>query len=220
MVTKSKRKCVNFVISKYMKFFAFLFVLCGFAVLVRAQSPLPHPKLSKNDTIKTYLTEYQGELIPWTVTQEVKIVDVRIFKTEADRQAYYRLRYNVLKVLPYARFANDRYQQLQRDLALTGDKKKQKELVNACETQIKDLFNREVKNLTISQGEILIKLISRETGNTTFDLAKDLKGGLHAFMYQSVARLFGHNLKEQYDPATERDIETILHQAGYTSYLY
>ncbi|WDF56865.1 DUF4294 domain-containing protein [Mucilaginibacter sp. KACC 22063] len=203
-----------------MKFLPLLIGFCLLACAVSAQNPLPHPKVGKNDTVKTYLTEYEGELIPWIVTPEVEIRDVRIFKSEADRQAYYRLKYNVMKVLPYARFASQRYQKLQRDLALTGDKKKQKELVKACETEIKDLFNREIKNLTINQGEVLIKLISRETGTTTFDLAKDLKGGLHAFMYQSVARIFGHNLKEEYDITTERDIETILHQAGYTSYLY
>jgi hypothetical protein len=67
---------------------------------------------------------------------------------------------------------------------------------------------------------VLIKLVSRETGTTSFAMAKDLKGGFHAFMFQSVARIFGHNLKEQYDATTERDIETILHQAGYTAYLY
>ncbi|MCJ8210111.1 DUF4294 domain-containing protein [Mucilaginibacter sp. RS28] len=203
-----------------MKFFTFLLFLSGLTLAVQAQSSLPRPKLGKNDTIKTYLTEYQGELIPWIVTPEVQIVDTRIFKSDADRMAYMRLKYNVMKVLPYARFAAQRYQQLQRDLALTGDKHKQKELINACETQIKDLFNREIKNLTISQGEVLIKLISRETGNTTFSLAKDLKGGFHAFMYQSVARIFGHNLKENYDAATEHDIEAILHQAGYTASLY
>jgi hypothetical protein len=203
-----------------MKFFTFLLLLCGFAGLANAQVDLPHPKTGKNDTIKTYMTVLDGELVPWVVTPEVKIVDTRIFTSEADRQAFYRLRYNVIKVLPYAKFASQRYAQLQRDLATTSDKSKQKEMINACEAQIKELFNREIKNLTITQGEVLIKLVSRETGTTSFAMAKDLKGGFHAFMFQSVARIFGHNLKEQYDPTTERDIETILHEAGYTSSLY
>jgi hypothetical protein len=203
-----------------MKIFTFLVLLCGFAGIANAQTDLPRPKVGKNDTIKTYMTVLDGELVPWVVTPEVKIVDTRIFTSEADRQAFYRLRYNVIKVLPYAKFASQRYGQLQRDLATTSDKSKQKEMINACETQIKELFNREIKNLTITQGEVLIKLVSRETGTTSFAMAKDLKGGFHAFMFQSVARIFGHNLKEQYDPTTERDIETILHEAGYTSSLY
>jgi hypothetical protein len=72
-----------------------------------------------------------------------------------------------------------------------------------------------VENLTISQGEVLIKLIDRQTGNTSYELVKQLKGGLNAFMMQSIARLFGHNLKETYDPDEDRDIETILHKYGY-----
>jgi hypothetical protein len=201
-----------------MKFIGFLGLFCCLSAFAAAQSSLPRPKLGKNDTIQVYLTEYDGELIPWTVTKEVKIVDTRIFKSEKDRQDYNRLRYNVYKVLPYMRFASARYQQLQRDLATTGDKKKQKEMINACEAQIKDLFNKELKNLTITQGEILIKLVNRETGNTSYDMLKEMKGGLNAFMFQSIARIFGHNLKETYDPEQERDIESILKSAGYISY--
>jgi hypothetical protein len=201
-----------------MKFIGFVLVFCCFATIALSQSALPKPKLGKNDTIRTYLTEYQGELIPWTVVPEIKITDTRIFKSEKDRQDYNRLRYNVYKVLPYMRFASTRYQQLQRDLATTGDKSKQKEMIKACETQIKDLFNREIKNLTITQGEILIKLVNRETGNTSYEMLKEMKGGLNAFMFQSIARIFGHNLKETYDPEQERDIESILQSAGYISY--
>jgi hypothetical protein len=200
-----------------MKFLPVLLFLCFAVGLSKAQTTLQRPILGKNDTIKTYLTELDGQLVPWIVTKDIYIRDSRIFKSDEDRQAYLRLKYNVLKVYPYARFAAQRYQQLQRDLALTADKHKQKELIDACENQIKDLFNREVKNLTISQGEVLIKLISRETGNTSYSLAKELKGGFHAFMFQSIARVFGHNLKESNDPEQDRDIETILQQAGYYS---
>ncbi|HEX8024454.1 DUF4294 domain-containing protein, partial [Mucilaginibacter sp.] len=104
------------------------------------------------------------------------------------------------------------------DLAVTADRKKQKELVSTCEGEIKNLFNKEIKNLTISQGEVLIKLIDRETGQTSFAMVKELKGGFKAFMFQSVASIFGHNLKETYDPEEQKDIEAILNQAGYNSY--
>jgi hypothetical protein len=201
-----------------MKFIGFVCVLCCALGIVKAQTPKPAPlQLGKNDTVKTYVTTYNGQLIPWIVTDEVVIRDNRIFKSQADRDAYNRLVYNVNKVLPYARFAGERYRQLQRDLALTADKHKQKELINACNNQIKDLFKREIENLTISQGEVLIKLIDRETGNTSYDLVVQLKGGLNAFMLQSVARIFGHNLKETYDPDEDRDIEAILQKSGYDS---
>jgi hypothetical protein len=201
-----------------MKFIGFLLLFCCSAILVSAQNAIPdQPKTGKNDTIRTYETVVDGELMPMIVTEEVKIVDVRIFKTEADREAYLRLKYNIYKVLPYAKYAAERYQKLQRDLATTGDKRRQKRMVDTCENQIKDLFKREVENLTISQGEILIKLIDRQTGNTSYEMVKELKGGLKAFMFQSLARIFGHNLKETYDPNEERDMEAILQQAGFYS---
>ncbi|MDB5152885.1 MAG: hypothetical protein JWR54_1636 [Mucilaginibacter sp.] len=202
-----------------MKFIGFLLLFsCGLGA-VNAQERQASPLvMGKNDTIKTYLTNIDGELVPMIVTSEIRIVDVRIFKSKADRDAYNRLRYNVYKVLPYAKFAAERYEKLQRNLATTSDKKKQKLMVDTCENQIKDLFKREIENLTISQGEVLIKLIDRQTGTTSFEMVKELKGGLKAFMFQSVARFFGHNLKETYDPNEERDIEAILQQAGYYSY--
>lgn len=202
-----------------MKFIGLLLLLCCSVVLVKAQEKLPEPlKTGKNDTIRCYLTNVDGTLMPMVIGPEVKIQDVRIFKTQADRDAYRRLRYNIYKVMPYAKYAAERYQQLQRSLATTTDKKTQKRMVDTCETQIKDLFKKEVENLTISQGEILIKLIDRQTGNTSYEMVKELKGGLKAFMFQSLARVFGHNLKENYDPNEEHDMEAILQEAGFYAY--
>ncbi|MFD0748768.1 DUF4294 domain-containing protein [Mucilaginibacter calamicampi] len=203
-----------------MKFIGLIIVCCCVAGVVKAQEAARYPVLGKNDTIRTYSVEYEGERIPWMVAPEVQITDVRIFRTQADRDAYRRLKYNVYKVIPYARFAGQRYRQLERDLALTGDKRKQKALVKSCETQIKDMFNKEIENLTVTQGEILIKLIDRETDNTTYALVKELKGGFNAFLLQSAARIFGHNLKQEYDREEQHDIEYILQQAGYDSYIY
>jgi hypothetical protein len=201
-----------------MKFIGLSLLFCCLMGAASAQTKPPAPLiLGKNDTIRTYLTIDSGRLTPWIVLNEVKIEEKRIFKSQADLDAYRRLRYNVLKVLPYAKFAGQRYRQLQRDLALTGDKHKQKELINACETEIKGVFNKDIKDMTISQGEVLIKLIDRETGYTSYALVHELKGGFKAFLLQSAARIFGHNLKEEYDPAEQKDIEAILNQAGYVS---
>jgi hypothetical protein len=202
-----------------MKLFGLLIVFCCLMGTVKAQEQHPAlPALSKNDTIKTYVTLLNGEMVPWIVMSDVIIRDTRIFKTDADRRAFNLLRYNVRKVIPYAHFAGDRYRQLQRDLALTGDKGKQKELITACNTQIKEMFKKEIVNLTITQGEILIKLINRETDITTYEVVKELKGGFTAFSLQIAAKIFGHNLKETYDRNEQRDIEGILQEAGYDSY--
>ena len=203
-----------------MKFIGLILLYCCCTLgVANAQEFKPLPvQHGKNDTIRTLVAVVDGITVPWIIGEEVYIVDTRIFKSDRDRQAFNRLRYNVLKVIPYAHYAGSRYRQLQRDLALTGDKKKQKLLVKACEQQIKDMFTKEVKNLSISQGEVLIKLIDREIGTTSYDLVKELKGGFSAFVLQSAARLFGHNLKETYDRDEQRDIESILQKAGYDSY--
>jgi hypothetical protein len=173
------------------------------------------PVLGKNDTIRVAGTNVDGEMIPWIPLREVEIYGTRIFRSNADRVAYNRLRYNVMKVMPYALYAKRRYEQLERDLAVTPDKKTQKKLVKQCDKEIKDMFNREIKELTITQGQILTKLIDRELGRTTYEIVKETKGGVTAFLYQSVARVVGHNLKSTYDPAEERDIESIIVSSGY-----
>ncbi|MGB4400914.1 MAG: DUF4294 domain-containing protein [Daejeonella sp.] len=170
------------------------------------------------DTIRVAVTNVDDELIPWIGLPEIIIVDTRIFKTPLEKAKFNRLRYNVLKVMPYAMFARQRYAILQTDLAKAKNKRDQRILVKAFEGEIKTMFEREIKNLTITQGGILIKLIDRETGNSSYDLVKEMKGGITAFFYQSVARIFGNNLKNKYDPQEDRDIEAIIQSSGYYMY--
>lgn len=199
--------------SKALFLFCFLFLLTAFA---KAQNL--YVNAGTKDTIRVSAINVEGEMMPWIVLNEILVKDYRRFKSKEDYDKFRRLRYNVIKVLPYARFAGQRYRQLERDLATTDNKKKQKALVKSCDKEIKEMFNKEVKNLTISQGEILIKLVDRETGNSSYDLVRDLKGGMSAFLMQSVARVFGHNLKNKYDVDQERDIESIIRATGYYSY--
>ncbi len=173
------------------------------------------PVLGKNDTIRVAGTNDNGEMIPWIPLNEVVIYGYRIFKTPADQVAFNRLKYNVMKVMPYALYAKRRYEQLEQEVASTEDKKEQKKFVKQCDKEIKDMFNREIKELTITQGQILTKLIDRELGRTTYDIVKETKGGITAFLYQSVARVIGHNLKSTYDPQQDRDIESIIVSSGF-----
>lgn len=165
-------------------------------------------------------TVIDGEHMPWMVIPEVEIVRKRVFKSPEDKARYMRLRYNVMKVLPYAKYAQRRYQQLYRDLAVTGNKREQRKLVKDCEREIKDMFNREVKNMTVSQGAILIKLIDRQTGNSSYEVVRELRGGITAFFYQSIARVFGHNLKNEYDVEEDFEIENIIRSLERPAYPY
>ena len=201
-----------------MKIFSLTFFLCVLFTVAFAQERNPGMVTGKNDTIEVYATrDFDGKWIPWIPLVDVVIKGERTFRTPEARFQYDRLKYNVLKVLPYAMYARNRYAKLNQDLALTSNKKEQRKLVRACDKEIKDMFNTKIKNMTISQGEILIKLIDRETGKSTYDLVRELKGGVTAFVYQSVARVSGHNLKHQYNAQEERDIEAIIQAAGYNN---
>jgi hypothetical protein len=200
----------------YRLFILSIVIITGASAKAQVSSvPVKMPVMGKNDTIRVASTNENGEMIPWIPLDEVVIYGYRIFKSPADRVAYNRLRYNVMKVMPYALFAKRRYEQLERDLALTAEKKEQKKLVKQCDKEIKDMFNREIKELTITQGQILTKLIDRELGRTTYDIIKETKGGVTAFVYQSVARVVGHNLKSTYSPQEDRDIESIIVSSGF-----
>ena len=194
-----------------------LFIVMIFGVSLKAQeNNVPvFPKLGKTDTIRVASTNDNGIMIPWMQLNEVSIYAARIWKSPQEQAAYNRLRYNVLKVMPYALFAKRRYEQLERDLLTAPEKKDQKSLVKQCDKEIKDMFNREIKDLTITQGQILTKLIDREVGRTTYDIVKQTKGGFAAFSYQIVARVVGHNLKSTYDKNEDRDIESIIRSSGF-----
>jgi len=170
--------------------------------------------------VRALTTVVEGERMPWFLIPEVEVTRKRVFRSPEDKARYLRLRYNVMKVLPYARYAQRRYQQLYQELALTHSKREQKRLVKDCEKEIKDMFNREIKNLTISQGAILIKLIDRETGRSSYEVVKELRGSFAAFFYQSIARVFGHNLKNTFDPEEDFEIENIIRGLERSSYGY
>ena len=124
-----------------------------------------------------------------------------------------RMIVNVKTVLPYARLAKTTLHQIESALDTMKNEKDKKAYVKKLETDLKARFSDELKNLNVDQGRILIKLIDRETGNTTYALVKELRGGLSAFLWQSVARLFGNNLKTKYDSLGEdKAIENVIRQ--------
>ncbi|WP_257214016.1 DUF4294 domain-containing protein [Sphingobacterium sp. 1.A.5] len=192
-----------------------VFVMFVLPLSIQAQTLIkPQYGPGEPEVVEHYATTTldNGEVVPWFPIEEVVVYARRTFKTEDDRQKYLRLRRNVIRVLPYAIYAQKRYEQLDRDLAMTNSRREEKRLIKECEQEIKDKITSEVKNLSVSQGKILIKLIERQTGNTSYELVKDMKGGISAFVYQGVAKIFGHNLKSTYDPTEDYEIENIIRE--------
>lgn len=111
-----------------------------------------------------------------------------------------RLKKKVVKVYPYAYAAGQIMRDVESELEAIEDEREKKAFLKAAEKKLKTQFEGELRALTVSEGVILIKLIDRETGDCSYELIQELKGNFNAFMWQSVARLFGHNLKDEYDP--------------------
>lgn len=128
------------------------------------------------------------------------------------REAYNRLRYNIYKVYPYAIVAAEVLKDVDVNLAkYENDKKKRKEYLKTVEKELNKRFKGELENMTITQGQLLVKLINRQTGKNCYGIIKELKGGFSAVVWQSVALLFNNSLKREYDPYDrDKEIENIV----------
>ncbi len=118
-----------------------------------------------------------------------------------DMRQYYRLVYNFNKVYPYALMAKDLSSQVDDYIAGNNMRRKQKDkYISQMEKELMRNLKTPIKKMSISQGKLLIRLIDREVGRSSYKLIKDYKSGFSAGFWQGVARLFGHNLKDRYDP--------------------
>jgi hypothetical protein len=99
--------------------------------------------------------------------------------------------------------AGAKYDTVAARLASLKTEKEQRQYIKQVEQEIVDEYEDDLKKLTITQGRILLKLIDRETGETSYELLKELKGSFNAFFWQTLARIFGHNLKSEFDPEGE-----------------
>jgi len=166
----------------------------------------------------------EGDSIPqYGITlKEVVVFQPLRFKTREELKRYILLRRRVFRVYPYAKLAADRLTVLNDRLNEIESKRGRKKYLKRLEKFIYEEFEEELKNLSKSQGRILIKLVHRQTGSTTFDLVKELRTGWKAFVYQTTASLFRLSLKDQYNPEEVLEdylIEDILQRAFADQYL-
>ena len=166
----------------------------------------------------------EGDSIPqYGITlKEVVVFQPLRFKTREELKRYILLRRRVFRVYPYAKLAADRLTVLNDRLNEIESKRGRKKYLKRLEKFIYEEFEEELKKLSKSQGRILIKLVHRQTGSTTFDLVKELRTGWKAFVYQTTASLFSLSLKDQYNPEEVLEdylIEDILQRAFTDQYL-
>lgn len=138
------------------------------------------------------------------------------FSSYDDKLRYYILRRKTEKVYPYAKLAAERLVELNDSLADIKNTRKRRKYTKKVQKYIEEEFSEELKKLTRTEGQILVKLIYRQTGTTAFDLVKDLRNGWRAFWYNTTAKFFKISIKEEFHPdVIEEDylIEDILQRA-------
>jgi hypothetical protein len=144
---------------------------------------------------------------------EVYILPKLKFTSSESRRQYLILQRKTIKVYPYAKLAADRLDSLKNRMGSIKSKRKQKKYTRMVQKYLEEEFTEKLKKFTITEGQILIKLIHRQTGETAFDLVKDLRSGWRAFWYNNTARIFNMSLKLPFDPQNSEEdylIEDIL----------
>jgi len=197
----------------------YIFFIC-YSVGIYAQED----RLKPRDTLKVDTTGYvqyyiiEGDTIPHDAIdlEEVVILGRLKFKDKLSRRKYLILRRKTRKVYPYAKLAADRLKTLSDRLENITSKRDKKKYIKILQRYMEDEFTQELKKLTRTEGQILVKLIHRQTAKTMYELVKEYRSGLRAFSYNVTASFFNISLKEKYDPINvEEDywIEDILQRS-------
>lgn len=181
-----------------MKKFLYILILCITPLFSNAQDTIA---TAGNNVL--YGIVVDGDTLLVSTIKEVVILPMHTFTKKRDLRRYKRLVRNVKKVYPYAKLAGDKYKEVEVALLGMESQKQQKKYMKQVEEEVKEEFEGDLKKLTISQGRILIKLIDREIGETSYELLKEFRGNFSAFFWQALARLFGHNLKSSFDAEGE-----------------
>jgi len=162
------------------------------------------------DTIRMELGGYpvyavvqDGDTIYMSNIEEAVIQPRKRAAAKRDLRQYRRLIYNVKKVYPFAKLAGDKFGEVTAHLQTLKTGKEQREYIRQIEEDILKQYEEDLKNLTVTQGRILIKLIDRETNKTSYEVVKDLRGSFQAAFWQAIARIFGSNLKTEFDAEGE-----------------
>lgn len=156
----------------------------------------------EQDTIKHeyYIVEGDSIHVDAIGLAEVMIFHKLKFKDNEERIKYLILKRKTIKVYPYAKLASERLVELNDRLKEIKGKRQKKRYTRIVQRYLEDEFEAELKKLTRTEGQILIKLIHRQTGKTSFQLIKELRSGWNAFWYNNTAGLFKLSLKEEFDP--------------------
>jgi hypothetical protein len=189
------------------------FVIAVFLITIASNA-----QIVKKDTVevkKTVVVYDTIANIPIEL-EEVYISNRNSIKSIDERKRFLILQRRVMKTYPYAKIAADRLTELNNGMKLLKSDRDKKKYFKLVENYLTNEFEEQLKKLSRKDGQILVKLIHRQTGSSTFDLIRNLKSGWKAFWSNNTARLFDINLKTKFDPYNVSEdflIESILYRA-------
>ncbi len=199
----------------YCIFFILFFGITNLYAQVQDSAQNKHIIVAKNistvDTIMSRAIIYEGDTIS---IKTLEFVYLKAVLTQAQKAAlakYNRLRNAVYVTYPFARRAGMVMNDINAKLVGVTDKAQRKTYIKSREKELKKEFTTPLKDLSIYQGKVLMKLINRETGSNCYEIIKEFKGGVTARFYQTVIFFFDGNLKQSYDADTnDADIEKFV----------
>ncbi|WP_037369248.1 DUF4294 domain-containing protein [Sediminibacterium sp. C3] len=173
------------------------------------------------DTVRVYAyITPQGDTIGESWLPSVEVIG----KLNAAGRKYWaewtRLRNAVYVTYPYAKAASRIINEINLQLVNVSDKQMRRKIIRSREKEMKKQFTDQLTKLSVYQGRVLMKLINRETGNNCYEIIEEYKGFMTAAFWQTVAFVFGSNLKQPYDPGTkdaemEKIVKDVARMYGY-----
>jgi len=189
-----------FYIRQFRLEYALLFSLLFCGKLVSQTENTIYPYVTKiPEGFRVTATVVGTDTVPCIWMPWVIVSDKMPFATRKKYAEWTRLKQNVKRVYPYAILAAAKLKEYDLALAKIPKECDRKAYLKKSEKELQKQFGEELKGLSINQGRILMKLIDRETGKTTYTIVKEMRGNFNAFMWQSLASLFGSSMKQEYD---------------------
>ena len=142
---------------------------------------------------------FDGQTYPFVELKEIIVIGKMPRGVRFDYRRHARLVYNVRRVYPFALIVRDEFGRINRLLETLPTDRAKRDFLQSYEKDLLAQYEGDIRKLTFTQGKILIKLIDRETQNTSYDLIRQYRGKFSATFWQGVARIFGANLKSDYD---------------------
>lgn len=168
---------------------------------VYTQSQLDTLDLSEVNLLERMIIDDDTLLV--AKIEEVYILPPRKFKNNRERRRYTRLIRNVKKVYPYSQIAREFFDSVNIALEDYDTEHEKKQYLKSVESDLLAEYEDDLKKFTVTQGKILLKLIDRELQSAPYSILKEYRGSFSAVFWQTIARLFGNNLKDRYDPKGE-----------------